>query len=228
MAWGACIRNPATGSKQIDQNFFNLALVSKQTITSAATRVAGLTRELSYAEITINSTIFPIVAIACAYGYLPVSVSKSGNDWTFGYWVDGLSRSITCYVFGQPAALGPGWGMRIKKGGQVMFDSRHRYLRRVARVSIGNNGTLASGRTYASTVSNTGLYYTKQVEYLGGSLWRVTEAQSRGVITVSGTSWGYGQSSLNAYFQETGINPGASATYNSPAQQASILDVTDY
>lgn len=228
MAHGFRIRNKATGSKQIDQDFYNPALISKQTITSSSSQAPGTggSSITSLASVTINHPVLPLVAIRSSAVTAPAGVQRSGDNWTFSFYVSGLSQTITVYVFGQPPALGPGWGHRIKKNGVVMWDSRHRYVRRVARSGTGS-GSEPSGKTYAAICGNTGMYTLQDVADFG-TFWRVTQIwRTYGVVFGSG-GWSYGQLPLRGYLQETNINPGGSYLYDSPPGPISIIDVSGY
>lgn len=226
---GFRVKNATTGSKQIDQDYFNLALISKQSVTSASTPAPGTggSATVSVASVTVNSSIMPRVAFASTHLVAPNSVERSGNTWTFYYYVAGLSRPITFYIFGSPPALSPGFGTRLTKGGMVRFDSRHRYLRRVARSSA-SSGSLPGGATYAATLSNAGLIMDKQVQVISPSFYRVTEIVSKGGVMIDGANWSSSMLSLRSALYESSTNPGPSYSYSSPVGPVSILDVTNY
>lgn len=227
--FGFRVRNSATGSKQIDGNFYNPALVLKQAITSGSSQAPGTggSSVTSLATITVSSPSLPLIAFRSSTTVSPAGVTRSGNNWTFSFFASGLSQTITVYVFGEPPALGSGWGLRIKKGGVVTFDSRHRYLRRVARNAGPGGGSVASGRTWAALLGNPGLYTQQQVESFG-TFWRVTRIWRTYGVSFSDSAWSYGALPLAGYLYETNINPGASYGYNSAPGPISLIDVTNY
>ena len=166
--YGARIYNRATGAVQVDDLYANLALISKQTVTTGALG----TSLTSSVDVMITSTNMPIIAISCTVPTAVYSVTRNSgaNTWTFTIIAEGASRSIVVYVFNEPPVLGSGWGFRIKRDGQVKFDNRHRYVRRAARMvgtfdptqehgTAGPSGSAAVGPTYAYIMGNTAKIY---------------------------------------------------------------------
>lgn len=145
--WGTRITNSATGSVQVDDLYSNMALISKTTITTGTSFMTG--GSISTGTITYTATELPLIAFSCGSpaAVYTIARNESANTWTFTFVAEGASRTITCYEFGAPPSLGPGWGARIKSGGTVRYDSRHRY----ARVSTSLRGTFDTDNNYGKT-----------------------------------------------------------------------------
>lgn len=177
--WGFRAVNRATGSVQIDGLYANLALISKATATTGA--IVGPGPELEgaqYSQVvlpTITSAIMPVLALRCAVPATVFRVSRpSADQWVFTLIASGASRSIECFVFGEPPPLGPGWGMRLKQGSKVIFDSRHLYSRPVDSVSGTFDGvnapskTLPAGKTCAIVSANTTRRFVQIAQEIAG------------------------------------------------------------
>ncbi|GEM_PF-6981959 len=144
--------NTATGSVQVDENYANLALLTKVTITSAANGNWAATATLSVASPTM-----PVVAVQSAVFVQLFRVYQSGGNWTFVYHAASAGAAINCYVFGKPVApSGSGAGLQVfDASGSLTFDSRLKYARVAQMISGASYAstpavTLPSGRTYAA------------------------------------------------------------------------------
>lgn len=147
--------NSATGSVQIDETYFNLALVAKTDIVSAPSGEGGYR-----AQVVVDSATPPAVAFRTPGGQRVAlqQVTKAGTVWTYDFFTMGSGITITCYLFGLPVYQGGGSGLVVyNSAGQVTFDSRMKYAR-VHSIISGSLGTvvdapdvpLPAGRQYAA------------------------------------------------------------------------------
>lgn len=142
---------------QVGENYRNLQLVSKGT---AVTNSVVWTYSRTFITITATS---PLLALGqpSGSGYATVgSIVKSGSNWTFEIMYSGaLGSSIPYYVFDQKInASTSTYGMRVWRGGELVFDHGWPLLRATAffeQIFVNPvTGTpytrsLPTGRTYA-------------------------------------------------------------------------------
>ncbi len=154
MAAGLRVRNNAS-SLVIDENFFNFALISKQTLQfngGTAGPVSG--GYGNQAKVTISGLDTPLVA---ARASVPWTVSRrirnSNGDWEFGFIsAHGAgatpSDTIEIFVFDRPKLLTSGGAGLIVRdaSGKPTFDSRQKYMRVV-------DATTLTGASPAGTIT---------------------------------------------------------------------------
>lgn len=230
MAYGLRVKNAATGSIQIDQGYFNLAFIEKANLisgdgTSAPVGTAGAL--VSTGTYTCVSDDMPLIAFRSAYMMAPFTAFRSGNNWTFRFIFLGLQRPFTVYRFGKPPVLGPGYGIRAKTNGQVTFDSRHKYLRRAARIGPGT-GTTPSGLTYAAMASGMGATIDR-VMIPDGSRWIRQETRRWGSVLFNADgSWDYSSFQYYNVRQSEPSYMGGNIKSNTLGALISMIDVTGY
>lgn len=138
------------GDAQIDDRFFNLAFISKHTV-SCVSAVGGTTGPTG--SLTVTGTM-PMVAFAGGPAALH-SITTVGSSFKFNF-VTVSTITLTVYLFDVPKASGF-FGLQIfNDAEQVTFDSSQKYMRiiydrefsdfnKIAGVAI----NLPLGRTYA-------------------------------------------------------------------------------
>ena len=172
-----------------------------------------------------------MVAITCSKPTVLWMGTRSGNDWTFQFYSQGASASITAYIFDDPGDLGPGWGERIRVGSAIRYDSRHRYARPANRLA-GSSGSPSSavpaGKTYAVALGRfTGEFRSEVMPWEGGNWDQIVTTEGLGV----NTSGGQIASGLVQLFaaSSSGNGPLPPAwLYSYLAYEWLILDVTGY
>lgn len=227
--WGARIRNRATGSIQIDTSYYNLAQVQKTTLTSVRqTANSGNTISL-----TVTSADFPLVATSSADFVALLNIVRSGNDWTFNYFTAATGQNVTFYIFGKPPVITtPGWGKRIKRGSQVIYDSRHHYAASAARYSLDYyaafSQSLATGKTYA-VAQNQHLGEYSLIESQVQGVWRRTTARAGLGIKIAGNVISSGNVSMGGASEQI-PQPGVPAQVSRVWRYGTlrVLDVTGF
>lgn len=202
--WGIEIRNTA-GAVQIDDRFADLAFIAKGSVTTGAATSYGASSsaQRSSATLSIVSVEMPVLAIACAFPATLEFVSHNAgtNTWTFTFYAEGGSRTITWYRFDLPPAVGTaGWGVRVISGGSIKYDSRHRYARIAGRVagtytpgSVGAAGpslSLTAGRTYAILLGQKTGNNAQAVVNTGANSYQINNSSYRLAPYISGASLG--------------------------------------
>lgn len=222
--------NKTTGSIQIDDQYWNLAVLAKSSITSNSTPEADTSRYL--ATITVTSSEPPILGVVCS-GYVGLwKVAKSGTSWTFTYFTETASQAMTVFRFGKPADLGPGWGVRIKRGGSIRYDSRHQYAR-VAGVQSGTglsagSASYDSAKTYAIVHSLPAGQWNYTVQAIGSNF---TSTESRSLMMATASSGTVAWKNVLFFLQliPAGVT-GPARVYNQIYAKWAwlVLDVTGY
>ncbi|WP_313437309.1 hypothetical protein [Novosphingobium sp.] len=241
--WGTRIKNRATGSVQIDDLYANMALISKQT---QSVPVSASATSPSYTQWVYSGAELPVLAFACTAPTFVHYVTRdnTANTWTFriGSYVTGSAVNLTVYQFGSPPVLGPGWGMRIKPGGVVKYDSRHRYARVATTLrgeldwtaASGPSATMAAGSTYAVVMGNVTQRNTRTIQQQGGTQPGYIDglASFRYGVAISGNA--LTSRSVQTYFSTAFFpvppSPPAPSPYDYRNNQYSwaVLDVTNY
>ena len=223
--WGFRIRHPQSGAVIIDDKYSNLAFRQKVSLTTGAI-VAGGASTVSF---TYSSPTMPMVAITCSKPTTLWSVARSGNNWTFQFYAQGASATITAYVFDDPAALGAGWGARIRSGATIRYDSRHKYARPVNRLAGSSgapNAAIAAGKTYAVAPGRfTGEFRSEVMPWEGGNWDQTVTTEAMGV-SFSGNQI---TSALVQLFAASSSGSGTlppAWLYQYPTYEWLVLDVT--
>jgi hypothetical protein len=147
MAWGHRVRNSATNTIQIGEDYRNLSLISKGTATQSGSLI----------ELTFTGRTAPLLALraegwdnACAV----FRTTQSGDTFTYYIFAKG---TVTWYLFDVPPSTGLGfWGRIVRNAmNQIVFRSDLRYLifrgQHSALPVMGGpvSTTLPTGRVYA-------------------------------------------------------------------------------
>jgi len=229
--WGARVKHGSSRAVQIDDQYSNLALLQKATLSASSSIEVDSSRYK--ATITVTSVDTPVLAISSTATVALWSVARSGSDWTYTFYADTAGASITAYLFGKPTVLGAGWGARIKRGGVICWDNRHRYARIATVISGtgigGGSSTLTSGKTYAVVIGLPAGQWDYVVQAIGGSGFTSTE--TRQLLGVSIASNVIAWSSFTCMFQLIpGSVAGPARSYNRLYGKYSflVLDVTNY
>lgn len=238
MAYVARFRNYATGSVQIGEDYANLALRDIVTITSAPSSETGWGFR---AQLTVNAPEYPVVAIRSTAYVQMHQVQRSGNNWTFTYFVSANAAAITCYVFGPPdvSALPAGYTLRLRNPstGQVTFDHRLKYARIDRDRSMAGSGfaggsvSLPTGTTYAAIQCRYAGAYEHEVFEGGGHAGGVNSQihMRRGLgIRFSGSTAQRGLLSVYNHMSPSTDSPGLKTFVEWLNWQWLLLDVTGY
>lgn len=153
MAAGIEIRN-ASGTILVDENYFNLVLRTKSTIGFSSSNGYS-----SFAQISVSSASFPVIAWECASLVAMTHFTKSGSTYTFHFACQGGNgTSCTFYVFGEPS-LTENYGKAgfevFNAAGQRVFHSGAKPARVEAFVAASSAQTPISylaGRRYATSM----------------------------------------------------------------------------
>lgn len=138
------------GDVQIDDRFFNLAFISKHTV-SCGSSTGGTTGPTG--SLTVTGTM-PMVAIAGGPAALH-SITTVGSSFKFNF-ITANATTLTVYLFDIPTATGT-FGLQIfNDAEQVTFDSSRKYMKIIYDRTFSNfeeiNGAalqLPIGRTCA-------------------------------------------------------------------------------
>lgn len=150
MALGLRVRN-ANGFVQIDGNYRNSALVAKYTVNpSAASNANGM----YITDLTIPYGIYPVLVGHTPGGSNSMAfslLSRTGNSWTYRILTT-TRAAIEVYHFDNMsiAKITGTVGIRVRNAttGEVVFDSRCKYMRIIdTNYGVGNNH-VAVDRTY--------------------------------------------------------------------------------
>lgn len=146
-----------SGVIQIDQNYFNVELQSKQTISTIAGEAiwqAGQSRLV----VTTNINTAPYVAIKPIANEIGLWRSElSGSTLTLTYFCQApIGTQIQVYFFGNPSSSPSNFGLQVfNELGELTYDSNRKYARVLLKIS-GNddvdepvNYPLPSGKEYA-------------------------------------------------------------------------------
>ena len=229
MAYGFRATNSGSGSVQIDRGFFNLALLDKVDVTSGDYSTAPVGTSGAAVSLLIyqaTSVDMPILAWRSSVKVTPFNTYRNGNVWTFRFMVLGSQQVVTIFRFGKPPVLGAGFGLRQKFNGEVTFDSRLKYLRRIARVTPGT-GSVPSGKTYAAMLSNPGYTINRVVVQDGFGQWRRTETRTQASFFFTSGGWEYSALEYYNFIGSQSSNPG-NLQVNKLGGYASLIDVTGY
>ncbi len=149
-----------SGYIQIDENYRNLALLRKTTLTGTDANSAGVSlaaytcRWVSYTATSKES----ILAFYSNGKFCPFIVQESGGTFIWKIALDSASgnNQITIYEFGPPPQSGTNNGFQVlNAAGQVVFDANFRYMRFADFFTgsfidlIKKSKTYTSGRSYA-------------------------------------------------------------------------------
>lgn len=233
--YGSRIRNPATGSIQIDDTYSNLALISKGSVAVNTT-----------ATVVFSGTDFPVIALRSTVPVVILGVARndSANTWTFTLRSKS-SVTVQYFLFAEPPELGPGWGKRIKKAGKVIYDSRHRYLRQVTTLrgtapnnagayagDVGPGTSLPAGKTYAVIMGGRTGRTERIVAIYSNNNYMVGDGSLAYGVSVNGGTIASEMLSIYSYSSNFSIPPSPPPPepyqFRQPQYSWAIIDVTDY
>lgn len=213
------------GDVQIDDNFFNLALTGKYSVSCTPNL------NLQSGSLTISGKS-PVVAFS-GPGYVAIhSMSQSGNNFTFNFIVN-TAQTITAYVFDVPTSSG-NFGLQIfNDNEELTFDSSRPYMKIVKDIDFSNynpilgapQGLPVPGRKYA-------ILQSQFIGYKFGRPFTPGESGPTFFEVEINTVMGYVDTS-NFYLGEfltfratTGIGIQQPWEYQRLAGQVQIIDVT--
>lgn len=111
---------------QVDQNYFNLALIEKQTINTSVAAVEG------YKATFFTGAALPVFALYSASGAVTITrTSASGGGWSVDVFCRGAPAAVEVFIFGKtPASSAGNAGIQVfKETGEKAFDSNYKYMR---------------------------------------------------------------------------------------------------
>jgi hypothetical protein len=244
--YGTRIRNRQTGSIQIDDLYANMALRSKTTLTVSAGLVGDNLRSAAF---TFVASELPVVAFQCSAPTFLAWVTRDNgsNSWTFTFWsyTASASTTVACYEFGEPPVLGPGWGMRIMRAGQVKYDSRHRYARIASTLrgefdtasdpgSSGPAANLPAGATYAIVMGSRTGRSNRLITPVAGAQNGYNDNMSAAALGVAVNGASVSSQYLLTQFSTTFFPvppsppPPPGYNYRQPQYSWAVLDVTGF
>ncbi|ASK91883.1 MULTISPECIES: hypothetical protein [Xanthomonas] len=211
----------------ISEDWKNLALASKQTITPSGSGV------LKTWSLTVAGTN-PALAFLGESNAVLAQRTQSGNSFTFTGWTTG--GSFTAYVFDEPnfGRMKYFW-VRNPTNNQVVFDSTLKYMKVRAllqgNANQGGSITLPAGRTYAALAGSTGNIMLAIGGLIGGGpQWQVQVLWRKGVVNINGNV-----ASISAIDTAQDLRTGTDrnpqpppGNYGQAWVRAPILDVTGY
>jgi len=194
--WGFRSRNSATGSIQIDGENPNIALLGKGTITTGPVEPSSGVHSVGSISVAGEPGRVPLIAVRCTAAVALASSSYDGGSgqWTFQVVAKGAARSVAWYAFGEPAAIAaPGWGVRIKKAGTVIWDTRDKPAVVVGELQGVRGATypstsLPAGKTYALLMAMTPESKTQSVTNTGFNSYRIENMHDRMGWSLNGAS----------------------------------------
>lgn len=159
-----------SGAVQVDENYFNYALVAKGTATlleDAQALPNGAIRRGAKVQISVQGES-PIIAWSSGFPLHIYRVSVNAGVWSFvissgisggsGYPPGLAGNSFTYYVFDRPSDSGGGFGFQVfDAAGRLTFDATRKYMRVVRFYetsdpkSMDSIDTTLPGKTYAAT-----------------------------------------------------------------------------
>jgi len=228
---GLQIKNDAL-TIQIDQDYKNLGLVAKGTVTTD-TLLYALSPYSSYKTITLPAGVAsPVIAFSCGQPCLLMNQ----NDTTAALLCRGaVGTSITYYIFGEMPASAPAHGAGLlvfASAGVVGYNSEYPCLRRLQ--SITSNASSLTGES-CITASSSFTGKTVAVVQNSASFAQHTNGGSGGEGAVPATAFGAGASVQSGgtsifinSFKVYGFNASVGWHQNGPNGAWLVIDVTGY
>lgn len=211
----------------ISEDWKNLALASKQTITPSGSGV------LKTWSLTVAGTN-PVLAFLGESNATLGQRTQSGNTFTFSGWTSG--GSFTVYVFDEPNFGQRNYlVVRNPSNNQIVFDATLKYMKvrglLQGNANQGGSITLPAGRTYAALAGSTGNIMLAIGGVIGGGpQWQVQVLWRKGVVNINGNV-----ASIATVDTAQDLRSGTSGTpqpppgnYGQAWVRAPILDVTGY
>lgn len=221
-----------TGNIQVTDEFQNLVLIDKGSVTLGAPWTYVSTTGGPYATITLPNYYGypPLIVLAGATPvYVRDAVQDGSGNWVFG--LAGLYASATggvieWYAFGPPHGGLPrdNFGLEVfRVDGSLAFSSAWKPLRVVGEINNQGSPNFSGigGRKYA--VGHILDQFAQSAPIPSGT-WRVTGTGT--VHSTSGTSVSLGSGQI--YSTLWGFFPPFPTEYNQPLGKHLVIDVTDY
>lgn len=218
-------------SIQIDQDYKNLALVYKATITTD-TLLYAVSPYSSYKTITLPvGVVNPVIAFSCGE---PCLIMDQTDTVASLLCRGAVGTSITYFVFGEPPTTAPAHGeglLVFTASGQVGYDTNFPYLRRLQSLTTassslnGGAGTIGTSSTFSGK--------TLAVVQNAGSFAQHTDGGSGGAGAVPATAYGAGVATFGTFavitcFKVFGFNASAGWHQDGPNGAWLMIDVTGY
>ncbi|GGA05474.1 hypothetical protein [Dyella caseinilytica] len=218
-----------SGAVQIDDNYANLALVGKGTLSPGNPGQDGG----NMMQVSTGAANAMIFLRASQIGVAVGAVSDSGGVRTFTIWMASGVTSVNYWVFGTPPAPTSRFGLQIfRSDGQCTFDSANKYMRVIGNIdtssaTIGGTAGKQFGLPgvgpggYAVALNYNGFIIERLSIQGGQTLFRVNQQWCFSISGNALTVWNRPNVAGITY------PPGSTSTttYKAP-QSAIILDVT--
>lgn len=145
-----------TGYLQVDGDWKNFALVSKQVLTSSSQMLVSL----SFVGVQVSwPNNGDLIFFSCATRLAPLSTMVSGSGRThYMVTMDGVGQTVTAYIFRQQPPTSSTSGAQVFDGsGVLVFDANNRFAKVVSQIPALTPGaitkwTYTAGRQYAIMV----------------------------------------------------------------------------
>lgn len=237
MAVGLRVRNNAN-IIQIDNQYKNLAMKQKGTVSTVAGVIPQFNSNIAYATITVSGVnpqlaLIPSEAAVAALWY----ISRSGSDFTF-HIVSRAAATIPYYIFDNTTTGTAGAKLKMRDAaGNLFFDSSNKYLKVLGMLNTTGDETIVqlstpSGRQCAVMVSAGGYAYTHVVTgYIPPTLYQRAELMRIAACAVNPAqnyaSGGPMDLYSRFYTEDSNVTPQAVA-YGTNLAQFPVIDVTHY
>lgn len=240
MPAGLQITNPS-GTIQIDENYANLAIIEKRTVSAAQ---GGAYDSALKVDVTVTSD-FPFIAIKCARPCAITKIQRAGTSSTAIYTISvapsgnppWASFPVDVYVFGRTKQFADGVGLQVfDSTGKITYDSNNAYADIVGMITSTTfpmnqadyvYGT--SANSYACVFGNIIGYTESQQVDLGTGFH--TDYKERSTATVQSIAGGIRTAAMSYYLEVVAGIPGdpdpfGTYKYTMSAGQILVCDVT--
>lgn len=237
MAVGLRVRNNSN-IIQIDNQYKNLAMRQKGTVTTVAGVIPQFNSNVAYATITVSGTnpqiaLIPTEAAVAGLWY----ISMSGSNFVF-HIVSREAATIPYYIFDNTLSGTAGAKLKMRDaGGNLFFDSSNKYLKIVGMLNTDNDTPIVqvstpAGRQCAVMVSAGGYSYANVVTgFIPPSLYQKAELMKLAACAVNAASNYVSGGPMDLftrfYTEDSTITPQGVA-YGTNQAQFPVIDVTHY
>lgn len=131
----------------IDENFFNLCLVNKGSVTTSNNP------SYSYVDITLTCSQ-PTIAFKCTSGFAYVLTQRNNGNgtWTFRFGASTANQTINFWLFDTPKMNGSNSGFQVfNSAGALIFDASFPYLSPVSFYQNTDGGLISNDITLSGT-----------------------------------------------------------------------------
>lgn len=237
MAVGLRVRNN-NNVIQIDNQYKNLAMTQKGTVTTIAGAIPQFNPNVAYASITVSGTnpqiaLIPTEDAVASLWY----ISMSGANFVF-HIVSRAAATIPYYVFDNTISGVGGAKLKMRdSAGNLFFDSSNKYLKIVGMLNTTNDDPVIqlstpAGRQCAVLVSAGGYSYVNiAIAYIPPGLYQKLEMMRVAACAVNSSSnyvsGGPMELYTRFYTQESPVTPN-NVGYGTNFAQFPVIDVTHY